>query len=158
MRTDEKGAALLTTLILGLVALAVIGALMTFILFGKKTSISERKYTSALEAAKGVSDFIMRGLLDAQLICTSSDGSVSCNCDDLLASPLLKCPSCTGSSCPEAKYLSLGAYSSIGNYNLSAEVLSKVETPNEVVYGIRVQASGQNSGEKAIVEFVYKLE
>ena len=157
MNNKEKGAALLTVVILGLVALAVIAALMSFLMYGKKTSIMERKYTSALEAAKGASDYIMKGLVDVSLICTTGTG-VTCNCDNLLPSPNLKCPSCSSPTCPKADKISLGSFSTIGNYNLNAQILSKVETPNETIYGIRVTATNPNSQEKAEIEFVFKLQ
>ncbi len=155
---DNRGAALLTTLILGFIALAVIGALLTFMIYGKKTSVVERKYTSALEAAKGASDYIMSSLFRASLICQDASGSITCNCDELLPYPLLKCPSCSGASCNQANKVSLGSYSTIGDYNISAQIISKVETPNEVIYGIRVTAQKADSQEKAVIEFVFKLE
>ena len=56
---SNKGAALLTTLMIGILALVIILALFAFILFGKSSSVLKERYTTALEAARGTAYYII---------------------------------------------------------------------------------------------------
>lgn len=153
---NEKGAALITTIILGIVALAVIAALLTFILYGLRTSTLERKYTSALEAAKGSSEYIMKSLLDDTLNCKNSNGD-SCKCSSLTDD--LKCPNCSNQNSCKATIIDLGSFSKVGDYEITATLLSKSKSPNgSNIYAIRVEAKKISSSEKAEIDFVFKVE
>jgi len=52
-RKGERGIALITTLVLGLIALVIIAALMFILVSGTQISGISKRYTGALEAAKG---------------------------------------------------------------------------------------------------------
>lgn len=142
MKNNEKGIALLTTLILGLVALAFIGALLYFLTSGTRFSGTEKRYYTALEAAKGGADLIISKLLTV--------GDVTCNGNNTCT----PCPTNPSNSCK----IDLTT-SSFGDYNIEAYLLGKENTGTSTIFDIRVIAkSSQRPNEKAEIEFVYKLE
>ncbi len=61
-RLNNKGIALITALVLSLVAMALIAALMQLVLSGTKMSGSMKVYTTALEAAKGGVEYFVRSM------------------------------------------------------------------------------------------------
>ncbi|WP_029520373.1 hypothetical protein [Persephonella sp. IF05-L8] len=142
MKNNEKGIALLTTLILGLVALAFIGALLYFLTSGTRFSGTEKRYYTALEAAKGGADSIISTLLiDGDVTCNNGNNCVSC--------PLTPSDSCK---------IDLTT-TTLGNYNIEAYLLGKETTTYSTVFSIRVIARNpQQPNEKAEIEFVYKIE
>ncbi len=156
---SEKGVALVTTLVLGLIALTFIGALLYMLTTESGTSGISRRYSTALEAAKGAADFIMESLKAETLICRSVDNSVSCKCtqlDDNLH--------CSSNPNVVANVIDLGSsFSNLGGYTLASQLLAK-ETSTQgdetiEIYSIRIistKASG-NEPEKAEIDFVYKI-
>ena len=59
MLSSKKGLALVTTLFLSFIALALIAILMSLVFRSTKISSSFKVYTSALEAAKGASELLL---------------------------------------------------------------------------------------------------
>lgn len=149
MRNNEKGAALLTTVILGIVALAVVAALMTFIMYGKRTSVVETRYTSALESAKGGADIVIGGLINGTLYCQCGSSKQLCNY-------------CLDGSTSYNIYLGQNANSTqmtIGNYTVTAQIISKITTSSAEIYAVRVNSTSSGSNpEHATIEFVIKVE
>ncbi|WP_297473483.1 hypothetical protein [Persephonella sp.] len=148
-KKSEKGAALLTTIILGVVALAVVAALMTFIMYGKRTSVIETRYTSALEAAKGGADIIIGGLINDTLYCHCGSSKQLCSY-------------CIDGNVDYDIYIGQNANSTqmtIGNYTVTAKIISKITTSSTEIYAVKVDSvsSGSNP-ERATVEFVIKVE
>ena len=135
MSRGERGIALITTLLLGLVALVVIAALMFMLITGTQISGISKRYSGALEAAKGASEYIIQKILD---------GTISCN---------------GGNACSSGDPIDLETYiSSIPGYTVSATYLGDINKFGTYVYAIRVEAQGATSEERAIVEFVYRVE
>jgi len=135
MLGNERGIALITTLILGLVALVVIATLMYMTLTGTQVSGIGKRYSGALEAAKGASDYIIQRILD---------GSITCN---------------GGSPCSTGDTIDLETYiANISGYTIRAEYLGDVVKLGTYVYAVRVEATGPTSGERAVVEFVYRVQ
>jgi hypothetical protein len=56
---NEKGIALLTTLMLMVLGFGVVATLLYMVTYGTKTSSVEQKYATALDAAKGGADFLI---------------------------------------------------------------------------------------------------
>jgi hypothetical protein len=56
---NEKGIALLTTLMLMVLGFGVVATLLYMVTYGTKTTSVEQKYATALDAAKGGADFII---------------------------------------------------------------------------------------------------
>ncbi len=135
MNRGERGIALITTLLLGLIALVIIAALMFMLVTGTQISGISKRYSGALEAAKGASEYIIQKILD---------GTISCN---------------GGGVCSAGDPIDLEAYvSNIPGYTVSATYLGDVNRFGTYVYAIHVEAQGATSGEKAVVEFVYRVE
>ena len=140
---NEKGIALLTTLVLGFIALAFIGALLYMLTSGTQMSKSGKVYTTALEAAKGGADLVITKIISNQVEC----GGVPCT----------PCPISPNNNCK----IDLDV-SQLGNYQLDAYLLSRKSFisagTNYYLYAIRVIATNPNANEKAEIEFVYKVE
>ncbi len=128
---------MLTVLILAFISLAFIGALLYLITSGARITGIETRYTSALEVAKGVSNYLMQ-LMD----------------DDKLCKTYVNC------SVPNS-VINLGSYSNFGDYEAKAVLLRKVDDPKTgaTVYAVEVKVVNRNTpGEKTVVDFVYKVE
>ena len=161
-KDSEKGIALITTLILGLVALTFIGALLYMLTSESSTSGISKRYSTALEAAKGASEYVISSLLADTLECSTPDGSVKCKCIDLDND--LKCPGVTNQSQKATKVVLPAEYQNLDNYNIDVSLLAKEiaeDTADEKVeiYSFKVTSQNNASGEpqKAEINFVYKL-
>ncbi len=158
---NEKGMALITTMLLGFLAMAVVAALMTFMIYGKKTSVVEERYTSALEAAKGGANFIMNKLDTDQFLtddakrtqCIGQNGSCPCwrtKWDETEGK--LKCP-----DGKVVNKMDLKDYSQIGDYKLEAIILHKDTTSGGFdIYAIRLISTNIGKPEKAEIDFIYR--
>ena len=142
MRNNEKGIALLTTLILGFVALAFIGALLYFLSSGTHFSGTEKRYYTSLDAAKGGADLVIAQLL--------KDGDLKCNG----GSACTPCPTALNNNCK----IDLST-TSLGNYDVQAYLLQKETAGVATIFDVRVIANNSSHpNEKAEIEFVYKIE
>ncbi len=141
--TREKGIALIIVLILGLICFVMITGLFYMLRSSSSISGSIKRYTTALAAAKGGCNLIMAGL----------DAGVTFTCNG--NSTCVPCPSSLNDNCT----IDLPV-SSLGNYTIKAYLLfteASMDRPTTVtrVYAIRVVSSSP-SGEKAIIDFVYR--
>lgn len=131
----RKGFVLLTTVILSLIALVLVGGLLYILTRTTGTTGMEKRYINALETTKGVSTYIMQQI---------DDGDLKCN---------------GGNTCNDNGTIDLGSLSDVGNYKVNATVLKKVNTSDGNVYTIRVVTSNKNNpSEKSRVVFVYLAE
>ena len=136
-RGTRKGIAFITVLILAAIALAFTGIMLYLVMTGTKITGIETRYTSSLEVAKGVSNYLMQ-LMDEDKLCGYY---VDCSVPN---SPI-----------------NLDGYSTFGDYQATAVLLRKVDDPRTgaSVYAIEVQVINRNiPNERAIVDFVYKVE
>lgn len=131
----ERGIALVTTLLLGIIAAVLIGALLYLIISGTQVSGIGKKYSVALEAAKGASEYIIERILADNLTCGGGGACSSTN-----------------------NMIDLGPYSSIQGFNIEAIYLGEVSRFGVYVYSIRVRAYSTTTDEVAIVDFVYRVE
>ena len=146
MKNNEKGIALITTLVLGLAALAFIGALLYFLTSGTKISGTEKRYYTALEAAKGGAKLIMANLLDS---------STPLTCNGSVCNP---CPDPDNATNINACKIDLSV-STLGDYDIEAYLLAHENDGISDIYTIRVKAKNTNNlKEKAEVEFVYRVK
>ena len=131
----ERGVALVTTLVLGLVAVLLIGVLMYFLTAGTRISGAEKRYSVALEAARGASEYIIQLLLS---------GSITCG---------------GGGVCgPDNNSIDLGPFQNIQGFDITATYLGEVSRFGVYVYSIRVSATSPSTGETAVVDFVYRVQ
>ena len=128
----ERGIALVTTLVLGLIAVVLIGILLYVLTTGTRISGVEKRYSVALEAAKGASEYIIERLLSGNLTC---NGGLSCNPGDPI---------------------DMGPFSSLQGFNITATYLGEVSRFGVYVYSIRVTAT--STDETAVVDFVYRVQ
>ncbi|WP_457642420.1 hypothetical protein [Persephonella sp.] len=154
--------ALITTMLLGFVAIAIVAALMTFMIYGKKTSVIEERYTSALEAAKGAANYLMNRLEtdqyqpddDSRVQCYGE--TTSCPCWKIKwnnDTNKLECPDGN----PVDKF-ELGSYSNIGDYQIDAFLLHKdTISAGYDIYAIRIISIGTSKPEKAEIDFIYRV-
>jgi len=134
-RKGERGIALITTLVLGLIALVIIAALMFILVSGTQISGISKRYTGALEAAKGSTEYIIQRILEGTLTCNG------------------------GGVCSAGDPVDLEAFvSSIPGYRVTATFLGEIVSFGTYVYAIRVEARGTAAPERAVVEFVYRIE
>lgn len=131
MQNKEKGLALISTLVLGLVAFAFIMALFYLLSSGVFISGSQKRYATALEAAKGVSDYIVEKVLLSEL-------------------------KCSGGTCDNGEQIDITDFN-VPNYNINATLLNKTDNVDYRIYSFRIEVEN-NNGEKSIVEFVYRLD
>lgn len=165
---SNKGAALLTTLMIGILALVIILALFTFILFGKSSSVIKERYTTVLEAAKGTAYYVIDKLNEGgiNIQCySSSNTTAKCPCSDVFwdnTSNSLACKVGT-SLIQNIDKIDLGSYSTLpapdgSTYNLDATLLFK-DLSSDVeyeIYSIEINATNSRTNEKATIDFIYK--
>ncbi|MGA1862783.1 hypothetical protein OWM07_07860 [Deferribacter thermophilus] len=135
-KLNNKGIALLTTLILSLVALGFVAAIMYMLNSSTNISGTHKRYQNALMAARGASEYIMDKLV-------SGDESDLCNT----------------TTCPENTPIDLSDLFS--DYEVKATLLNRYEdtVSDIIIYSFRVTATNKNNPkEKSIIEFVYKVE
>jgi len=134
IKSNEKGMALLVTLVLSFVALGFIAAILYLLNTSTSGSGATKRYSMALETAKGVSDYVVEKILS----------------DDL---------KCSGSSCDSGESIDIDI--APPDHNVNAKMLSdpKKVTLSGVdytIYSIRVEAENNKTNDKAIIEFVYR--
>ncbi len=135
-RGTRKGIAFITVLILAVIALVFTGIMLYLVTKGTKITGVETRYTSSLEVAKGVSNYLMQ-LIDEDKLCSY----VNCNIPN---SPI-----------------DLDSYSNFGDYQANAVLLRKVDDPKTgaSVYSIEVKVTNKKiPKERVIIDFVYKVE
>ncbi len=137
IKNNNKGIALITVLIFSAISVAIVGALLYMLTSETKTSGMTRGYTEALEIAKGSSEYIMQSILQGTLTCNG--GSICANTGDVI---------------------DLESYAqNINGYTVKAELTAPIIVEQaKTIYSIRVEASRAGSPEKAVIEFIYKVE
>ncbi|MBZ4672602.1 MAG: hypothetical protein JG762_832 [Deferribacteraceae bacterium] len=129
---NNKGMALITTLILALIASTIIGSLMYLLNTSTTISGSNKSYISASIAAKSAADYIIYKLVDNE---TELCGS-----------------------CNDNSTLDLSSYNSIGNYDVKGILLNKIDIDNNTkVYAISVSATN-NLFSTAQLEFTVNIQ
>jgi len=148
MMKNNKGMALITTIILSAIALLLVGTVYYLLNSGTKISGIQARYTTALEASKGASEYVMNLILDK--FDNISSEEISC-------SSLTECTGYTG-NCID---LSAKNYNKLGGFNICAKVLDSKFFPDKdlVIYSVEVRAlNPNNNDEKSVIQFVYQVE
>ncbi len=133
MRKGERGIAIITVLLLSLISLGFIGAVLFLTTQGSKTALTGKRYMSALETAKGVAEYIINEV-------EASSGTLSI---------------CEAGTCTPGARVDLTRLDT-GNYDVTAIYLGSETGTNFDIYAFRITVVGQNSSERAEVEFVYR--
>ncbi len=142
---NNRGMALLTTLVVSVLAVAIVAAFFYVLTRGTTISKQERLYTSALEAAKGVSFLILNGLKEGTLQCRKGTSFVSCT-DSTLSYPA-----------DINLYIGGKDFSTLGNYNISAQILSYKSTATSEIFSVKV-ISVPTTAHKTRAEITFVVE
>ncbi|MEF3254683.1 MAG: hypothetical protein K6348_03840 [Deferribacterales bacterium] len=135
---NKKGFSLIVTLILSFVALGFIAALLYLIMSGTIMSGKGKVYTSALEAAKGLTDYIVLKINTDSLSCNPSpcnNGSEITNLSNLVSS---------------------SGYSAVGQIINRTSYSKDGKTYD--LYVINLKVNSNRSNDKSEVEFAYEVE
>ncbi len=144
-RLNEKGVALVTTLLLGFIAIGLVA--IAYFLGIRATMMSGlgKRYISELDTAKGTSQYIMAALRASSLTC---NGGAPCVAD----------PNCAGAASNIDIHPNVCAsLGKIGCANIAACYLSSTVSGTDTMTSVNVRSNNPNTGEQAVVDFVYKL-
>lgn len=145
---NNKGLALITTLLLSVIALLMVGAAYYLLTSGTKISGIQSRYTTALEASKGASDYVINLILDKFDNISSAEGACS---------TFTECGGYPG-DCVDLPAVN---YNKLGGFDVCAKVLDSKYFPDKdmVIYTVEVRAQNPvNTDEKSIIQFVYQVE
>ncbi len=149
-KLNNKGFALVTTLLLGLVAMALVSLAFYMTLINTQMSGMEKRYSNELNAAKGVADYVMAELRNENLTCNGGNP-----CADNTAA----LPACSVDATID---LDSNVCDALGKTtactNITACYLNKTTVDDTDLISISVTTTNPTSNEKADVDFVYKVE
>ena len=153
---NNKGIALITVMILSIIGLGLIVSMMNMIHIGTKISGAERRYTTALEAAKGGSEIIINmiqsGSYSPENIAGATAQSGTC-IQTKMTNETSHWGSCSFTSDP-TDHPDITA--SLGGYTVYIKIVDSKETKNYWFYTINCLAKKGN--EQAQVSFLYRIE
>jgi hypothetical protein len=135
----RKGFALVTVLILSLIALIFTGAAIYISTKSTKVSGGEKRYRNVLDCAKGISFYLIDQMINDELRNKVANFSL-----------------CKNNNCNEPIYIPPGVFPS--NYEVNATLLSVVyPSDGGTVYTVEVKVKNKNTGEKVTIDFGYEV-
>ncbi|ADR18077.1 hypothetical protein [Calditerrivibrio nitroreducens] len=139
---NKKGFSLIITLILSFVAVGFIAALLYLIMSGTVLSGKGKVYTSAIEAAKGLTERIVDAINTDTLYCGGSN--TPCSDNGVINTSIINTP----------------GYNTIGTVIKRQEYSKNVggQTQSYYIYLINIKVNSSTSKDKAEVEFAYEVE
>lgn len=146
---NDKGVALVTTLVLSIIAMALVSIVYLVVTAGIKMSGVEKRYITELDAAKGVAEYVMATLLTENLTCNGSTNPCvsDATCTNPSSNIYIHPNVCTALNKPNCA-------------NISACYLNATPVdplyPSKKVVSVRV-LSNNPSNEQTLIEFVYNL-
>ena len=159
---SEKGIALITTLILALVCLALIAGVMVLLNVGTRLSGIKSRYTSSVEAAKGgIEDFLQNIPFNHKGL--ASDTDYKCKLQQDTSNWSTICTNyCTGTNCTShyspQDIINFSDWSNTyGNYTVYCKIVdAKGASGGDWFYTIETVAKGNNTPELAWYAIIYK--
>jgi hypothetical protein len=159
---NEKGIALLTTLMLMVLGFGVVATLLYMVTYGTKTTSIEQKYATALDAAKGGADLIIN-LIQADSCAILFDNmAIPSGCDCLTKDKYSKTPEnwgyCVGgnptSSDPrDWPDLTLR----LANCQVYVKIIDTRDSGASFLYTVNARADSPTGEPHAEISFVYSL-
>lgn len=149
-KLDDKGIALVTVLLQGLIVMALVGIAFYIGLVGTQMSGTEKRYITELDAAKGTADYVMASLRNASLSCNGGNPCVgnATPCGTVASTIDLNTNVCQA----------LGKNAACDNVE-ACFISSTVDIDGYITFSsLRVTSTNGNSGENAIIDFVYKID
>ena len=153
---NNKGIALITVMILSIIGLGLIVSMMNMIHIGTKISGAERRYTTALETAKGGSEIIINMIQNdsysPENIAGATKQSGTC-VPTKMTRETSHWGSCSSTSNPTDQP---DITASMGGYTVYIKIVDSKETKNYWFYTINCMA--QKGNEQAQISFLYRIE
>jgi Tfp pilus assembly protein PilX len=151
---NEKGIALVTTLMLMVLGFALVATLMVLVTQGTKLSGIEQRYTAALEASKGGTEMIIDMIRNSTFAPPAAVGNATSPSGCLQQKMTLATSGWTG-SCPASSYPDVQF--TLGSYVVSVKIIdTKDAGADGFLYTINSRAVLPSSAEKAEIFFVYQ--
>lgn len=166
---DEKGFALLTTLMLMVLGFGIVATLLYMITQSTKTTRLGQQYATALDAAKGGADMIINmmendscntdycpdpGLADATVESGGDCLGAKLDPDENATSWSQFCPGQPTSSDPT---IDPDLTLRLADHQVYVKVVHKMPINGGVLYRINMRARRSNSEEHAEISFLYRL-
>lgn len=146
--TNKKGMALVTTLVLSLIALILLSTVILMIIKSTNITGSSKRYATAVEAAKGASDYIINAIFEDAGKTLDPNCLIHCNNDN---------SSCID-ICPDNSIINL-PFSKLDKYNINAKLIRRYSVSDATYYSVQVETYAvDNTKEKAFIQFIYKIE
>jgi Tfp pilus assembly protein PilX len=153
---NNKGIALITVMILSIVGLGLIVSMINMTHIGTKISGAERRYTTALEAAKGgseiITNMIQNDSYSPENIAGATKQSGTC-VQTKMTSETSSWGSCSSTSDPTDQP---DITATLGGYTVYVKFVDSKETNNYWFYTINSRA--QKGNEQAEISFLYRIE
>ena len=163
---NEKGVALLTTLMLMVLGFGVVTTLLYMVTQGTKTTRLEQEYATALDAAKGGADIIINmmenELFSAPTMASTVSSNASC-LEEKLSNPTTddnssaNWPSCTGQPTSSDPKTDPDLTLTLANRQVFVKVIHTTKTNTNYLYLINVRAEIPGSEAHVEISFLYQL-
>jgi len=174
---NEKGIALITTLMLMVLGSGVIATLLYTVLYGTKITRLGQQYTIALDAAKGGADLIINMMQNEVYGPPALAGAVAASSTACMEQKLTQA---TFDSDPSASWPSCCAYAAntadcnqdmwnsnptvrpdltltLANYQVFVKVINTRKTGSKFLYKVNVRAQDPTGQSRADISFLYSL-
>lgn len=149
-RLNEKGFALVTTLLLGLIAMALVGLAFYMALHATRMSGMEKRYATELNAAKGAASYVMAELRNE---------SLTCNGGNPCANNTAASPACSADATID---LDSNVCNALGKTaacaNISACHLNTTTVAPSSFISITITSTAPGTNETANIDFVYEIQ
>ncbi len=162
----DSGIALITSLLLSLIAIVLVAAIMTLVVTSTKHSGAIKRYTSSLEASKGgIEDFISVLKRDSWNYSSSTNWISGHTCklrrDTSLWSDVCNVCSdmskCTSNANPSDIIEYADWKKDYGYYTVYAKIIDCKSYSDGFIYNIEVIGIGNRTSEKSWIEVLYQL-
>jgi len=139
--SNEKGMALMTTLMLGLISIGMIGGVYFAMTNSARTKGVSERYTQELEIARGIADYIRAGIFQEKV---NEDGGIKCRTTG----------SDANATCDiNTRIIRIPFDAAIGKTNLT-DVNATFLSFSDDIYSIRVISRNTTTNEHAEIDFV----
>ena len=163
---NEKGVALLTTLMLMVLGFGVVTTLLYLVTQGTRTTRLEQGYATALDAAKGGADIIINmmenELFSAPALASTVSSNASC-LEEKLTNPTsddnssANWPSCTGQPTSSDPQTDPDLTLTLANRQVFVKIIHTTKTNINFLYLINVRAQIPGSQEHVEISFLFQL-
>lgn len=168
---NERGIALITTLLLMVLGFAVVVILLQMVTQGTKISGVEQRYSTALEASKGgenvIIDTILNdGALNADLVATGNILGNTFNADCFRQkitkatslTPKVNWGACSDNNLTSDLTKDPDIMMNLNNYQVLIKIIDTRETGSAFIYTIKILSQVPNSPEHSEISILYQLD